>query len=293
MAAVLRLDGYPPRETNMPVFTTDSMQAFVNNARLTKPSIRSRIRGGEAPPIELKSTDAQALVVGSGLIVAAEEVPAETRQDIVNCTLFAQLAASGTVTDPSKVTEWYGEYFRALSTCGWAQSGNQFEEFKASGKHLEAHKSIIKVLTGMLGPTAAAVTLVTEMLNALQSMDENSPWITLFNRESTAIRTSRFQVATAQKNASGLVEVALVAFDLRSKTNLTQVLFFRFSSNKVSLKFSQGKATIYEAALAQTRQLVKERLEAYRSEYIREVKFPPKPAAVRSAALVRTRRRAA
>nr|WP_298721698.1 hypothetical protein [uncultured Steroidobacter sp.] len=277
----------------MPVLTTDSMRAFVNGARLSKVPTRSRLRGEEAPPIELKDTDAQALVVGSGLIVAAENVPAETRQDIVNCTLFAQLAASGAVTDPAKVNEWYGEYFRALSICGWAQSSTQFEEFKASGKHLETHKSIIKVLTVMLGPAAPAVTLVTEMLNALQSMDENSPWITLFNRESTTTRTSRFQVATAQKNDDGLVEVALVAFDLRSKTNLTQVLFFKFSSNKVSLKFSQGKATIYEAALAQTRQLVKDRLEAYRSEYIREVKFPPKTGTVRSTALVRPRRRAA
>jgi hypothetical protein len=272
----------------MTILTTNAMKSFVSSAPL--PSVRGRARG-EQPAIELKDTDAQALVVGSGLIVAAADVPAQTRQDIVNCTLFAQLAASGTVTDPTNVIAWYGEYFKALSTLGWVQSNTQFEEFEAGGKHLETHKSIVKVLTAMLGPAAPAVALVKEALDALGSMNENSPWITLFNRESTTTRSARFQVATAQMSGSGLVEIALVAFDLKSKSKLTQVLFFKFTSSSIDLKFSQGQATIYEAALAQTRGQVAERLAAYRSEYIGEVRFPPKPANVAPAG-VRGRGRA-
>lgn len=272
----------------MSILTTNAMKSFVSSAPL--PSVRARMRG-EAAPIQLKDTDAQALVVGSGLIVAAANVPSQTRQDIVNCTLFAQLAASGTVADPTNVIAWYGEYFKALSTLGWVQSNTQFEAFKAGGKHLETHKSIIKVLTAMLGPAAPAVALVKEALDALGSMNENSPWITLFNRESTTTRSARFQVATAQMSDSGLIEIALVAFELKSRSKLTQVLFFKFTSNSIDLKFSQGQATIYEAALAQTRQQVADRLAAYRSEYIGEVRFPPKPASV-VAAGVRGRSRA-
>jgi histidine ammonia-lyase len=51
----------------------------------------------DLPPVQLKASEAQSLVVGSGLIAAAASVPVKTREDLINCTLFAQLAASGEV----------------------------------------------------------------------------------------------------------------------------------------------------------------------------------------------------
>jgi hypothetical protein len=265
----------------MAVMTAKSAKAFIASAKLPKAPLRLRTATAAEPPVELKDTDAQALVVGSGLVVAAQNVPAQTRSDLINCTLFAQLAASGQVTDPAKVTEWYAAYFQALTALGWAQHDSRFEEFQSGGTTLEAHKSIIKVLTTLLGPGAAAVALVTETLEALQSMNENSPWITLFDRQSTAVKSARFQVATAQVGPGGVLEIALVAFDLKSKVSVDQVLFFKFKKNKIKLKYARGNATIYEAALAQHRQQVAARLVAYQAAYIGAVAFPPAPVAPR------------
>ena len=86
----------------MPVITPAISRRFVQSVKLAPapapPAPRARALG-DTPPIELKASEAQTLVVGSGLIVAAENVPVQTREDLVNCTLFAQLAASGTVSD--------------------------------------------------------------------------------------------------------------------------------------------------------------------------------------------------
>ena len=276
----------------MAIVKADSARAFVRGVKLPSPPIDvvravHSVRGPlaapaaapAAPPLELKDKDAQALVVGSSLVAAAENVPAEVRKDLVNCTLFAQLAASGTVVDASNVTEWYRVYFDTLTTLGWAQNGTNFREFTSKGTKVETHKSIIQVISLALGPTAAAATLIVEALNALQSMEENSPWITLFDRQSTASRSARFQVATAQYADTGLLEIALVAFDLKSKAALTQVLFFKAASSSIKLKYADGKATIYEDALEKNRADVAARLDAYRSAYVKEVKFPPPPAA--------------
>lgn len=271
----------------MGIVSSDQTRAFVRGASFpAKPAALQRSRAdsheallAEAPPVELKDTQAQALVVGSSLIAAAENVPADVRKDLVNCTLFAQLAASGSVADPTNVTEWYRVYFSALATLGWAQNGTIFREFDKKGSSFETHKSIIKVLTLALGPQVAAVTLVTETLNALQSMNEDSPWITLFDRQSVATKTAKFQVATAQYADSGMLQIALVAFDLKAKAKLTQVLFFKASSSSVSLKYAEGTATIYEDALAQNRADIAARLEEYRKSFIREVKLAPLPAA--------------
>lgn len=264
----------------MPVIAPALSRAFIQGVKLPAPPAGTRSRSAavtDTPPLDLKSTEAQSLVVGSGLIAAAQNVPQQTREDLVNCTLFAQLAASGAVTDPQRIAEWYAAYFKTLTAIGWAQSDTQFEEYDFKSKTAEAHKAIIKVLTVLLGPQAAALVVVQTVLEALQSMNEDSPWITLFDRQSKTGKSARFQVATAQIDPGGLLQIALVGFELVVKASLTQVLFVKYASNSTHLKYAAGKATIYEAALRDQREALAARLAAYRSAYVAQIPLPPLP----------------
>ena len=260
----------------MPVITSRASREFVESVKRGVPAPR-RMRGGEVedkPPIELAATEAQSLVVGSGLVVAAENVPVKTREDLINCTLFAQIAAGKNAKDPRDVSEWYDEYFKALTVIGWAQSDTQFEEYKFTSKNAEAHQAIIKVLTVVLGPQAAALVVVKTVLDALQSMNADSPWITLFDRQSKTGRSARFQVATAQIDPAGLLQIALVGFDLKTKASMTQVLFFKWKASSTKLKYAAGKATIFEAALAEQRDEIANWLSDFRADFVRQVMLP-------------------
>jgi len=262
----------------MTIITPDITRQFIREVRL--PAVPRRRRAlADEPPIELKATEAQSLVVGSGLIIAAENVPVQTREDLINCTLFAQLAASGAVSSPKEVAEWYDAYFRTLTALGWAQSDTQFQDYKFKSMNVETHKAIMQVIAVLLGPQAAALVVVKAALDALQSMNENSPWITLFDQQSRLEKFARFQVATAQLDSNGLLQTALVGFQLKAKSTLTQVLFFKFSKSATTVKYAAGKATIYEAALAAQRAAIAARLADYRSAYIGQVQFPPPPGA--------------
>ena len=265
----------------MTIITPDLTRQFIREVRLpAAPRLKRALT--DEPPIELKATEAQSLVVGSGLIIAAENVPVQTREDLINCTLFAQLAASGAVSSPQEVAEWYDAYFKTLTALGWAQSDTQFQEYKFSSVNAEAHKAVMQVIAALLGPQAVALAVVKTALDALQSMNENSPWITLFDQQSRSEKFARFQVATAQLDSNGLLQTALVGFQLKAKSKLTQVLFFKFSSSATTLKYAAGKATIYEAALADQRVEIAQRLAAYRRAYVGQVKFPPPPGGARS-----------
>jgi hypothetical protein len=219
--------------------------------------------------------------VGSGLIVAADNVPAQTREDLVNCTLFAQLAATAAAGEARRIKQWYDAYFKTLTAIGWAQSDTQFEDYAFTSKNAEAHRAVISVLTALLGPQAAALAIVRTALEALETMNENSPWITLFDRQSKTGKSARFQVATAQLGAGGLLQTALVGFELGARSALTQVLFFKFSSSSTRLKYAAGKATIYEAALEDQRATIARRLAAYRAAYVGNITLPPPPSAAR------------
>lgn len=263
----------------MTIITGQSASNFVAQAKFPEAPVHRRTRGMAAePPLQLKASEAQAMVVGAGLVVAAEKVPVQVREDLINCTLFAQLAAGGEVEDSTQVNAWYDAYFRALTTLGWAQSDTHFETYEFDSVNAEANKAIIPVLTALLGPQAAALAVLKTALEGLQSMQENAPWITLFDQQSRTERSARFQVATVQVDDGGLLQTALVAFDLKARSTLTQVLFLKFASSSTTLKFSAGKATIYEAALREQREAVAARLAEYRSAYVGQVKFPPRPA---------------
>lgn len=275
----------------MTLVTRASTQAFVKKAKFPKaPQSVFRLRDlVDEPPLQLKANEAQSLVVGSGLVVAAAKVPVQVREDLINCTLFAQLAASGEVADPSQVTQWYGAYFRALSALGWAQSGTQFQDYEFKGNKAEASQAIIPVVTALLGPGATALTVLKTAMDSLQSLDENAPWLTLFDEQSRTERSAHFQVATAQVDDSGLLQIALLAFDLKARVQLTQVLFFKFASSSTRLRYCAGHATIYQAALEEQREAIKARLAAYRAAYVGQVKFPPPPPVKRAARSVRAR----
>ena len=276
----------------MTLVTSSRSRAFIKGARFPAAPTRRAVRAREltdTPPLELKTNQAQSLVVGSGLIAAAAGVPVQVREDLINCTLFAQLAASGEVRDKTDIPAWYDAYFRALTALGWAQSDTQFEEYEFRSQNAEAHKAIIQVITALMGPGAAALVVVKAALDALQSMNEDSPWITLFDRQSRVGKSARFQVATAQADNGGVLQIALCGFTLSTRSNLTQVLFFRFNSSATSLKYAAGKATIFEAALAGQRTAIAARLDAYRSAYVGQVKLPPPPQGAASRGLKRRR----
>ncbi len=259
----------------MPAITPAIARAFIDHVKLA-PARRTGMLA-DTPPVELKTTDAQSLVVGCGLIAAAEKVPVQTRQDLVDCTLFAQLAATAAVADPDQVERWYHAYFRTLTALGWAQSDTQLQNYEFEGKNAQAHEAILGVLSVLLGPQAAALAIVKAAVEALQAMSENRPWLTLFERESKLGKTARFQVTTAQIDPDGLLQVALVGFGLQARSTITQVLFFKFASSSTRLTYAAGKATIYEAALESERAAIAARLAAYRAGYIGEVKLAAPP----------------
>lgn len=258
----------------MPVITPASSRLFAASARLAPVPGRAALRP-RTPPLDLGGTDPQALVVGASLIAAADGVPAASRQDLVDCTLFAQLAATAAAGEASDVGPWYRAYFGALSALGWAQSDTGFERYEFTGRNAEAHRAVLGVLVALLGPQAAALAVVKAAIDALKSMSENRPWLTLFERESRAAGSARFQVATAQVDGSDLLQVALVGFSLKTTTEITQVLFFKYGSSAASLEYAAGRATIYEAALADVRATVAVRLADYRRSMVGEIALPP------------------
>jgi hypothetical protein len=262
--------------------TTDIARSrqFVRSAVLppAPPATRSA-SGNDTAEVALEAGKTQAAVVGSDLLSFATSVSPQWRQDLINCSLFAQLWAKAEVADPRRIFDWYDSYFGALQQLGWMVQDQGFAVYVETSQNFSAHQAILKVAEGLLMPSAGSLALVKNTLDALSSMDESSPFITLFSRESQQASAARFQISLAEQSADGGLTVALMAFGLEAKTTLTQVLFFKSLASQATLRHCSGKVSVNTPLLEQLRPDLSEQLKEHARSFIRKLPAKMLPAA--------------
>jgi hypothetical protein len=172
--------------------TSASAAQFIEQAAIPM------FKGGAAAPTNdvtstLDAAKAQAVVVGADVLSFVQGVTAERRSAIVHSSLLAQLVASKQVGDPvpGKIQPWYESYFNTLSNLGWVMQERSFATYEERSDNFEAHKAILSVATTLLGPVPTALALVKTTIEALHSMNENQPWIALFDRQSRHAQAAR------------------------------------------------------------------------------------------------------
>ena len=246
-------------------------RAFVTGAELPAPPAIER-SAGRATPIEFDPSKTQAAVVGSEVISFATGVTEQQRKDVTNAVLLAQLIAKRKVPAPGSsadIQAWYAAYFDALSSIGFAVQDHGFTRYQKKGSSFEVHEGILEVAAVLLAGAPAALALVQTTLKALQSMSEDSPWITLFERESQSANTARFQVSAVEGDERTGFFISILAFGLEAQSELTQVLFFKFHSDDMTLFHQGGRVSINEQVLASVREPIAAKLTVFATDFIK------------------------
>jgi hypothetical protein len=243
---------------------------FVTAAAL--PEAPPRLRGATPGAVVTGALEAgkeQAAIVGAEIVTFMPGVDSPWRQDLVNSSMLAQLVAKKRVPDSSRLFDWYDAYFDTLTNIGWALQDKSFAEYEEKSVNFQAHEAILKVAGALLGPATASLALVSTALEALKSMDESSPFITLFNRESQTARTAHFQISVADQSPAGDLSVALMAFGLEASTQLTQVLFFKSLSTLATLRHCSARVGVNADVLLGVRVALKTKLVAHASDWMK------------------------
>src|SRR6185295_106216 len=129
----------------------------------------------------------------------------------------------------------HARYREVLSKVGWQVNDAQDELRQVSDKNLSVHKAIIPVLTALLGNAAATVSMIVTVLKGLEDMDKDSPWITLFERQSQHAKGAKFQLSYVDADSSGNASIKLLSCAISAERTITQVLFFKFSSQRAEM----------------------------------------------------------
>jgi hypothetical protein len=200
-----------------------------------------------AAPIEF-STEAEVVAVAAQLAEFSAAVAPAQRAVVADCLLLAQLAADKATAMRADLPAWYDAYSGVLKQLGWLQTTMEFKETHVSDQDADVHQAIIPVLTAMLGPAAAAASMVVTVLKGLQQMNAESPWITLFDRSSSHASGAKFQLGFVDAD-DAMVSVRLVALAVNAERRVTQVLFFKFARDRARLAVAETELGVAIARL--------------------------------------------
>ncbi|QGF23476.1 hypothetical protein [Raineyella fluvialis] len=216
---------------------TEDVTSYIEQVELASPEESMLLAGEDLPQFE--DWTPQGAVVDSNLVTYPEGTRLSVKNAVGAWLLFAQRAASAKVPDKEDTIGWASAYHDTLLRTGWVQRGqtDAWTEENLTGS--KVHEQILAVVTVVLGAAPAALAIVTAALKSLQAMDQESPWITLFDRRGKDATAVGFQVANCEASDDGGAALHAVDFRLRAKQTLTQVLFFKLTRNEASL-FRRG-----------------------------------------------------
>lgn len=248
-----------------------AIHEFVMTLDLPEVGPRFESANEPAPP---QFTDKRELVaVGPQLAEFSDAVPADLRPLISNSMLLAQLAANKATAQAATVFEWHTKYREVLSNIGWQAHGSEEQVQDVSNKNLGVHKAIIPVLTAMLGPAVAATSMVISVLEGLNEMDASSPWITLFDQSSQHAKGAKFQISYVDADEHGAPAISLLAFSVQAERTITQVLFFKFSSQKAELRKSTSTLATTAARLTADKEVIAGRVQNFIADFVKNIEI--------------------
>jgi hypothetical protein len=230
----------------------------------------TRARRG-APPQYSESQ--QAVAVGETLTEFSENVPPDVRGPIADSMLLAQLAATRAASQADDVFGWYEKYTEVLQHIGWQIRDLDFQTQEVTNEDESVHQAIIPAITAMLGPATAAASMVVSVLNGLQAMDKDAPWITLFDEKSQHAHGAKFQVSYVDADADGDPEISLLCFGVDATEKITQVLFFKFSAQSAALKKAAVKLAIDMDRLDAAKEAIAEKVGNFVSDYVKDIRI--------------------
>ena len=243
---------------------------YLRGLRLAEPPSSALFAAADLPKVVFDDATNQAIIAGSEVVSFTQSVEAEFRETISDSALIAQLAANAKFNVEQDPIAWFDHYYSILGGLGWTTQARDTAEYRIDQDGLEVHEAVLDVIKVFLGPIPGAAALVEIALGSLKKMNPDSPFITLFNRQSEKAKVGRFQFTLVRQEGDSYLADGM-SFGFKAKKKVTQVLFFKLHSTEATLRRSLAKISIGADALEGLRPALKAKIQTHRSKFLAEL----------------------
>ncbi|WP_427969803.1 hypothetical protein [Altererythrobacter sp.] len=211
------------------------------------------------------------VISGSTLIGFEAGLSRELRASVALCLTAAQKVASADSVAISPDL-WVERHHMVLSGLNWVSTDGREVFTERTAKNVAVHKAIIPFLTAAFGPAVTATSLIVKAIEQIRKMQEDVPWITLFERESRRYDVSEFRFATAaEQNGTVVLRFAAARFSARQER--LQILFFKKNDIDVSFRLASRTMTANADLLESMNSALAAKLQGHTDRYIAALDF--------------------
>ncbi|MBC6996558.1 hypothetical protein QWY85_09425 [Neolewinella lacunae] len=212
----------------------------------------------------------QAFINNKSLVSFAAGISPKYRQDVLDSTLLASLAADRKFPDNSNPRAWYDFYVKVLSSIGWTTDRNENKAYTSAEAEFDVNQAVIEIMTAIAGGPGVQAILIAKTLTALKGLADEDGKIRLFEKRAKGLDTSNFQVGVATESAEA-VSLNVSNFYFENIQGSRKVIFFRWGGDRAALNYQFFQGTLNTQVYADSRPLVKQKIAAYRTTLIDEL----------------------
>jgi hypothetical protein len=252
----------------MPAMNSDALRSYIANLPVgAAPPSTSE---GAAPvnTIDIDNLP-NGVVTGSNLIQFPADCSPELKSSVALSLLAAQRVAANdpVVLSPS---QWLERHNTVLQNLNWRNEGGGVAKSSFKSIDVAVHQAIIPFLTAAFGGALGAGALILTALNQLREMDENSPWITLFDRQSRRFEVTEYQFSVVEVKGD-TVHLRVAAARLDASFGRTQVLFFKLKNQDAAFEQANQSFSAEAALLTEMNAELKVKLMMLTKSFIRSL----------------------
>ncbi|MER6190273.1 hypothetical protein [Streptomyces cyaneofuscatus] len=223
---------------------------FLSQVRL--PPVTGRSLG----PVTVGEGKPEAFVNAGSTTSFVANVTGQSRQDVLDSTLFAQLGADHDWDRESETDKWYKRYQEILTHSGWVLQEFDFKKYEGSGTGFDVMGVVIDLIAALLSEQGKLVAEAS--INAFKALKDDDDRIVLFEQKSHGAKDGNFQLGFADET-NGALTLGLGAFYFSTDETVTKILWF---------KFEESNSTFYQSH--QTMTLNKDKYAKHARELIRD-----------------------
>lgn len=211
------------------------------------------------------SPKAEGFVDAGSLVSFTSQLNGQHKEDVLNSTLLAQLAANKKYDRYSQTEDWYKFYTDVMSNIGWVMQSFKFDEYKSTQQDFKISQVVLQLLSALIGSDKELMEVVKETLDGLAKSKEG---VTLFSSNSTSRKYGNFQILPCTVDKGNQVNVGFIASHFRASQVDSNYFFFSYAKQDITLFKSGQVFTLNEGVYAHVREEVKKKLGKRAKDFV-------------------------
>lgn len=221
-----------------------------------------------APPPPVKEGEPAANVSANSVVSFTSDLPQQTKEDVLNSTLLAQLAANAAFDPEKQPKEWYQKYNDVLSNIGWNFPSWDFSKLATSDKGFQISKEVIKLIRSVDVTASGMMSVVLASLEA----DDNKDAAEMFDSYSNPKEQANFQIGPCDYNGGNAVMTSACMY-FKATEHKHRFLWVTWKDKSTELWGSARKAELVSSVYENVRQAVKDKLGDRAKNYVMDIQL--------------------